>query len=82
MLLAVPQPTALLVPTSAPAIELEPVVIASGHVGVLPRVRRVRLGKDHAGRRARVWGDELTVHISLDGELVQERRVTLNADDM
>ena len=81
-LVAEPQPTALLMPTSAPALEFETVVTPSGHVGVLPRFQRVKLGKDHAGRRVHVWVDELTIHISLNGELVKTAASRLGVDEL
>ncbi len=81
-LLAEPLPAALFVPASAQAMEFETVVTASGHVGVLPRVQRVRLGKEHAGHRVRVWVDELTIHISLDGEVVKSAASRLGAEDL
>ncbi|KNB49343.1 IS481 family transposase [Streptomyces caatingaensis] len=77
-----PGPPTLLVPTSAPAVEFETVVAATGHVGVLPRVQRVKLSKDYAGRRARVWADEHTVHITIDGELVRSAASCLDAGNL
>ncbi|MEY9969600.1 transposase InsO family protein [Streptacidiphilus sp. MAP12-16] len=81
-LVAEPRPPALLMPTSAPALEFETVVTPSGHVGVLPRVQRVRFGKDYAGRRVHVWVDELTIHISLDGKLIKTTASCLSPDNL
>ncbi|MFF3159058.1 IS481 family transposase [Streptomyces sp. NPDC057910] len=75
-------PVTMLIPTSAPPMEFETVVAASGLVGVLPRVQRVRLGKEYAGRRARVWADEQTVHIVIDGELVRSVASCLDASNL
>ncbi|MGW7276240.1 IS481 family transposase [Streptomyces sp. NPDC054864] len=75
-------PVTMLIPTSAPPMEFETVVGASGLVGVLPRVQRVRLGKEYAGRRARVWADEQTVHIVIDGELVRSVASCLDAGNL
>ncbi|MEV0742878.1 IS481 family transposase [Streptomyces sp. NPDC050549] len=75
-------PVAMLIPVSAPAMEFETVVAASGWAGVLPRVQRVRLGKEHAGRRARMWADEHTVHIVIDGELVRSVASCLDAGNL
>lgn len=75
-------PITMLIPTSAPPMEFETVVAASGLVGVLPRVQRVRLGKEYAGRRARVWADEQTVHIVIDGQLVRSVASCLDAGNL
>ncbi|MET7356375.1 integrase core domain-containing protein [Streptomyces mirabilis] len=75
-------PVTMLIPVSAPATELETVVAAGGLVAVLPRVQRVRLGKEYAGRRARVWADEHTVHIVIDGELIRSVASCLDADNL
>ncbi|MGW2539552.1 integrase core domain-containing protein [Kitasatospora sp. NPDC001574] len=76
------RPSTLLMPMSAPAVECETVVTPSGHVGVLPRIQRVRFGKDHAGRRVHVRVDEITIHISLDGKLVKTAASRLGPDDL
>ncbi|MEV4450870.1 integrase core domain-containing protein [Streptomyces mirabilis] len=75
-------PVTMLIPVSAPAMEFETVVAAGGLVAVLPRVQRVRLGKEYAGRRARVWADEHTVHIVIDGELIRSVASYLDADNL
>ncbi len=75
-------PVAMLIPASAPAVEFEAVVAATGIVGVLPRVQRVRLGTSYAGRRSRVWADEHTVHIVIDGELVRSATSRLDAGNL
>ncbi|WP_328759893.1 MULTISPECIES: integrase core domain-containing protein [Streptomyces] len=67
-------PVTMLIPVSAPAMEFETVAAAGGLVAVLPRVQRVRLGKEYAGRRARVWADEHTVHIDQERRVVSRRR--------
>ncbi|MCJ0872551.1 IS481 family transposase [Streptomyces sp. AP-93] len=81
-LVAEPQPAALLMAGTGPAMEFETIVTASGHVGVLPRIQRVRLSNDHAGRKVRVWVDELTIHISLDGEVLKSAASRLDADNL
>lgn len=73
---------ALLVPTSAQAMEFEAVIAASGQLGVLPRVQRVKLGQDYAGQRARVWADEHTIHVLVDGKLVKSVASRLDAGNL
>ena len=43
----------------------------AGVLGVLPRVRRLKLGPAMAGQVARVWTDEVTVHVTVGGQLVK-----------
>lgn len=76
------QPTTVLLPPSAPAMQFDTIVTASGHVGVLPRVQRIKLGAQHTGRKVRVWVDEHTVHILLDGDLVKTAASALDAGNL
>ena len=77
-----PRPTTVLIPISAPAMQFDTIVTASGHVGVLPRVQRLKLGTQHAGRKVRVWVDEHTVHILADGQLVKTAASALDAGNL
>ncbi|WP_329314371.1 IS481 family transposase [Streptomyces sp. NBC_01262] len=77
-----PRPDALLVLASAQAMEFEAVVAASGHLGVLPRVQRVKMGLDYAGRRVRVWADEHTVHVLVDGKPAKSFPSRLDAGNL
>jgi transposase InsO family protein len=81
-LVADSQPIALLVPTSVDAMQFETIVTASGHVGVLPRVQRIKLGVEHSGRKVHVWVDEHTIHITMDGELVRSAPSRLDAANL
>lgn len=64
---------------SARAVEFDTVLPASGQLGLIPSVQRIRLGAGHAGRLARVWVDEHTVHVLVDGELVKTVPSNLDA---
>ena len=41
---------------------------------MLPKVQRVKMGQALAGQRARVWADELTVHVTVGGNLIKIAR--------
>ncbi|RBM21192.1 IS481 family transposase [Streptomyces sp. PT12] len=76
------QPASLLVPVSAQAMEFEAIVAASGQLGVLPRIQRVRLGQEYAGQRARVWADEHTIHVLIDGKPIKSVPSRLDAGNL
>src|SRR6185437_8608160 len=71
--LAVSTPPILL-PASAPAVELDTVIAAGGLLSVLPRVQRIKMGAARGGQHAHVWADENSVHILIDGELTRPTR--------
>jgi transposase InsO family protein len=78
---ATPDPGLLLAPTSG-AVEFETVVSAGGQVGVIPSVQRVRLGAEHAGALVRVWADEHTVHVLIDGKPAKTVPSNLDAEHL
>jgi transposase InsO family protein len=56
------------------AVEFETMISPAGVLSVLPRVQRLKLGPAAAGQAARVWADEVTVHVSIGGQLSRRRR--------
>lgn len=78
-----PKPSApLLVYSSAPGVEFDTIINTSGMLNVIPRVQRIKMGKERAGQRAHVWADELNVHIVIDGQLVKTTASNLDADHL
>lgn len=75
-------PAVVLMPHSAPAVEFDTVISASGVLSVIPAVQRLRLGVGRAGQRAHVWADELNIHIVIDGVLVKTAASHLSAADL
>jgi hypothetical protein len=67
---------------SAPAVEFDTVILASGVLNVIASVQRIKMGIARAGQSAHVWVDEFSVHISIDGQLVKTAASNLNADDL
>ena len=69
---------------SAPgqAVEFETVISPAGVLSVLPRVQRLKLGPAMAGQAARVWADEVTVHVTIGGRLIKTVPSSLNAEDL
>ena len=67
---------------SAGAVEFDTVISASGVLGVLPAVQRIKLGPARAGQLAHVWADEFTVHVLIGGQLVKTVPSSLNAEDL
>ena len=67
---AVPVPRLVLSPAGG-AVEFETVISPAGLLAVLPRVQRIRMGKDRAGQVARVRADEATVHVTIGGQVVK-----------
>jgi len=41
----------------------------SGVLAVIPAVQRIKMGAARAGKLARVWADEFTVHVLIGGQL-------------
>ncbi|MFF7311207.1 hypothetical protein [Streptomyces sp. NPDC008137] len=64
------------------AVEFDTVVAASGVLDVLPRVQRLRLAAEHAGRLAHVWADEHSVHVLIGGEHVRTSASNLTSADL
>ena len=67
---------------SAGAVEFDTVISASGVLGVLPAVQRIRMGAARAGQFAHVWADEFTVHVLIGGQLVKTVPSSLDAEDL
>ena len=57
-------------------------ISASGVLGVLPAVQRIKLGAARAGQLAHVWADEFTVHVLIGGQLVKTVPSSLDAEDL
>ena len=66
----------------AGAVEFDTVIPASGVLGVLPAVQRIKMGAERAGQLAHVWADEFTVHVLIGGQLVKTVPSSLNAEDL
>ena len=54
----------------------------AGVLSVLPRVQRLKMGPALAGQAARVWADEVTVHVTIGGQLVKTVPSSLDAEDL
>ena len=67
---------------SAGAVEFDTVISASGVLGVLPAVQRIKLGPAWAGQLAHVRADEFTVHVLIGGQLVKTVPSSLSAEDL
>ncbi|MEU5426867.1 IS481 family transposase [Streptomyces olivoreticuli] len=76
-----PLPQLVLAP-SAGAVEFGTLIPASGQIGLIPSVQRVRLGAERAGLRAHVWADENTVHVLIDGQVVKTVPSNLDAEHL
>jgi hypothetical protein len=76
-----PAPRLVLSPSGS-AVEFETVISPAGVLAVLPRVQRLKLGPALAGRVARVWADEVTVHVLIDGQLVKTVPSSLDAENL
>ena len=74
-------PEVLLAP-SAGAVEFDTMISASGQLNIIPSVQRIRLGAERAGLRARVWADEHTIHVLVDGERVKTVPSNLDAEHL
>ncbi|WP_328508316.1 IS481 family transposase [Streptomyces mirabilis] len=79
---AEPAPPALILEPSAGAVEFDTVLPASGQVSIIPSVQRIRLGAGRAGLRARIWADENTVHVLVNGEVVKSVPSNLDAEHL
>jgi Integrase core domain len=67
---------------SAGAVEFDMVISASGVLGVIPSVQRIKMGAGRAGQLAHVWADEFTVHVLIGGQLIKTVPSSLNAEDL
>jgi hypothetical protein len=67
---------------SAVAVEFDTVISASGVLGVIPAVQRIKMGTERAGQLAHVWADEFTVHVLIGGQLVKTVPSCLDAKDL
>ena len=76
-----PVPRLVLSPSGG-AVEFETVISPAGVLSVLPRVQRLKMGPALAGQVARVWADEVTVHVSIGGQLVKTVPSSLDAEDL
>ena len=57
-------------------------ISASGVLGVIPAVQRIKMGTERAGQLAHVWADEFTVHVLIGGQLVKTVPSCLDAKDL
>ena len=76
-----PVPRLVLSPSGG-AVEFETVISPAGLLAVLPRVQRVRMGKERAGQVARVWADEATVHVTIGGQVVKTVASSLGPEEL
>jgi hypothetical protein len=76
-----PVPRLVLSPSGG-AVEFETVISPAGVLSVLPRVQRLKLGQALAGQAARVWADEVTVHVTIGGRLVKTVPSALDAENL
>jgi transposase InsO family protein len=76
-----PVPRLVLSPSGG-AVEFETVIWPAGVLSVLPRVQRLKIGQALAGQVARVWADEVTVHVTAGGQLVKTVPSSLDAEDL
>jgi hypothetical protein len=58
------------------------VISASGMLGVIPAVQRIKMGAQRAGQLAHVWADEFSVHVLIGGQLVKTVPSSLDAEDL
>jgi transposase InsO family protein len=72
----------LVLSPSGQAVEFETPISAAGVLSVLPRAQRLKLGLALAGQAARVWADEITVHVSIGGRLIKTVPSSLDAEDL
>ncbi|MDQ0305590.1 transposase InsO family protein [Kitasatospora herbaricolor] len=75
-------PPAPVMTPSAGAVEFDTVVPAGGQVSIIPSVQRIRLGAERAGLRVRIWADENTVHVLVNGEVVKTVASNLDAEHL
>jgi hypothetical protein len=78
-----PEPGPVLIGAqSAGAVEFDTVISASGVLGVIPAVQRIKMGAARAGQLAHVWADEYSVHVLIGGQLVKTAPSSLDAEDL
>ena len=76
-----PVPRLVLSPSGG-AVEFETVISPAGVLSVLPRVQRLKMGQALAGQVARIWADEVTVHVLIGGQLARTVPSALDAEDL
>jgi hypothetical protein len=76
-----PVPRLVLSPSGG-AVEFETVISPAGVLSVLPRAQRLKMGPALAGQAARVWADEITVHVTVAGQLLKTVPSALDAEDL
>jgi integrase-like protein/Mu transposase-like protein len=76
-----PVPRLVLSP-SGEAVEFETAISPAGVLSVLPRAQRLKMGKALAGEVARVWADEVTVHVLIGGKPAKTVPSALDAEDL
>ena len=76
-----PVPRLVLSPPGG-AVEFETVISPARVLAVLPRVQRLKMGPALAGQAARIWADEVTVHVLIGGHLVKTVPSSLDAEDL
>ena len=76
-----PVPRLVLSPSGG-AVEFETVISPAGVLSVLPRVQRLKMGPALAGQVARVWADEVTVHVTVAGQLARTVPSALDAENL
>ncbi|RKT09238.1 integrase-like protein [Streptomyces sp. 1114.5] len=72
----------LVLAPSAGAVEFDTVIPAGGQLSIFPSVQRVSLGAERSGWLARVWADEHTIHVLVDGERVKTAPSNLDAEHL
>jgi transposase InsO family protein len=76
-----PVPRLVLSPSGG-AVEFETVISPAGVLSVLPRVQRLKMGQALAGQVARIWADEVTVHVTIGGQLAKTVPSSLGPEDL
>jgi hypothetical protein len=67
---------------SAGAVEFNTVISASGVLGVIPAVQRIKMGPARAGQLAHIWADEFSIHVLIGGQLIKTVPSGLDAEDL
>jgi transposase InsO family protein len=76
-----PVPRLVLSPSGG-AVEFETVISPAGVLSVLPRVQRLKMSQALAGQVARIWADEVTVHVTIGGQLAKTVPSSLGPEDL
>jgi transposase InsO family protein len=72
----------LVLSASGQAVEFETVISPAGVLSLLPRVQRLKMGPAMAGQVARIWADEITVHVLIGGQLIKTVPSSLDAENL